>query len=302
MNILKNFTKEFISKESAEVSIKKSIRYALPQDETSSPFVFALLDDNIYIKSEFDSGCNITNEEYEEGYVKAINYSIYNCFSNLFNDELSDGGTFLISENDYSEKGDNISSYTCELLDFIFDLHCKSDETLKFVSYGFMHDIDEIREVPHISLIRSGIDYIHYFLCDMEDNIHDCQTCGRNYYIDWHDNEISAIEKGIPVEQCLSNRDEYERGLMCNAVNGTPMLYCCEECKKENEIKSHNVDKHGKQMSTERGMVYVVGEMTKEEALEAGFGYAFHSSELKCRLYSRCTTDINHREFVIVSD
>lgn len=55
-------------------------------------------------------------------------------------------------------------------------------------------------------------------------------------------------------------------------------------------------------MSTERGMVYVVGEMTKEEALEAGFGYAFHSSELKCRLYSRCTTDINHREFVIVSD
>lgn len=299
-----DISKHFISKESAEIIIKKSIKYALPQDEKSSPFVFALLDDNIYIKSEFDSGCNISDEEYEEGYVKAINYSIYNSFSNLFADELSDGGTFLISDDDYSEKGDNISSYTCELLDFIFDLHCKPDETLKFVSYGFMHDIDEIREVPHISLIRSGIDYIHYVACNMGDDIHDCQTCGRNYYIDWQDDEISAIEKGIPVEQCLIHRDEYERGLMCNAVNGTPMLYCCEECKKEHDrkTKSHNVDRHGKQMSTERGMVYVVGSMTKEEALEAGFGYAFRSSMLKCRLYSRCTTDINHREFVIVSE
>ena len=56
----------------------------------------------------------------------------------------------------------------------------------------------------------------------------------------------------------------------------------------------------GSLFETERGLVYVIGRASREEAIEKGFSYSFSTSRTEvCDLYSRCI-DVNHREFLIV--
>lgn len=60
--------------------------------------------------------------------------------------------------------------------------------------------------------------------------------------------------------------------------------------------------KIGKQIETERGLVYVVREyLTADEAKNNGYTYAFSSYKLNCDLYSKCLDDRGlYHEFVTV--
>lgn len=54
--------------------------------------------------------------------------------------------------------------------------------------------------------------------------------------------------------------------------------------------------------STERGLVYVAECFdAKEDALAAGYEYAF-SSERNGKMYSKITTDANHRQFAVITE
>lgn len=57
------------------------------------------------------------------------------------------------------------------------------------------------------------------------------------------------------------------------------------------------------QMQTERGLIYVEMELTNtDDAENLGFSYAFHSTVLGAKCFSKITTDLNHRVFCIVRD
>lgn len=58
----------------------------------------------------------------------------------------------------------------------------------------------------------------------------------------------------------------------------------------------------GKQMHTERGLVYVAKEFySKEEAIENGYDYCFYSEELNCDCFSKILDELGHRrQFAIV--
>lgn len=61
-----------------------------------------------------------------------------------------------------------------------------------------------------------------------------------------------------------------------------------------------HLDRQARQYNTERGSVWLVGQLGEKVAKSLGFEFAFTSKDKI--LWSRCTTDINHREFVIIDN
>ena len=61
-----------------------------------------------------------------------------------------------------------------------------------------------------------------------------------------------------------------------------------------------HLDRQARQYNTERGNVWLVGQLGERIAKSLGFSYAFTSNGKV--LWSRCTTDINSREFVIIDN
>ena len=61
-----------------------------------------------------------------------------------------------------------------------------------------------------------------------------------------------------------------------------------------------HLDRQARQYNTERGSVWLVGQLGERVAKSLGFSFAFTSNGKV--LWSRCTTDINHREFVIIDN
>lgn len=59
-----------------------------------------------------------------------------------------------------------------------------------------------------------------------------------------------------------------------------------------------------KQTSTERGLIYVVGETDDStEARKEGYSYSFTSRTLDCDVYGKCLDKEGHRhEFVLVRE
>ncbi len=59
-----------------------------------------------------------------------------------------------------------------------------------------------------------------------------------------------------------------------------------------------------KQVSTERGLIYVVREVeNSDEARREGYSYSFTSRRLDCDVYGKCLDKEGHRhEFVLVKE
>ncbi|MCR5837175.1 MAG: hypothetical protein K6G88_11765 [Lachnospiraceae bacterium] len=57
-----------------------------------------------------------------------------------------------------------------------------------------------------------------------------------------------------------------------------------------------------RQVKTERGTICVVAEFkSSEEAMEHGFYYSFHSTDLNCHVFSKCLDDLgHHHQFALV--
>ncbi len=58
----------------------------------------------------------------------------------------------------------------------------------------------------------------------------------------------------------------------------------------------------GKQIQTERGLIFVENEFKSiEEAVAAGYNYSFTSEEIGCDVYGKCLDDRGLRhEFVLI--
>lgn len=62
------------------------------------------------------------------------------------------------------------------------------------------------------------------------------------------------------------------------------------------------MERNGKQVQTERGLIYMCDMFTTPERAEKfGYSFAFHSKDLNCDCYS-VITGINRREFALVYD
>ncbi len=61
-------------------------------------------------------------------------------------------------------------------------------------------------------------------------------------------------------------------------------------------------EKTGKQVQTERGLIYVVGNYNNtEDAKKDGYYYYFTSRDLHCDVYGKCLDDKGYRhEFVLI--
>lgn len=92
-----------------------------------------------------------------------------------------------------------------------------------------------------IKEIKSQKEFNKIINSDDANNIAWCPHCGREYVIDWTEEERNAMLKWssrqMLIQDALPNRTIYERELMRYAWNGSPSMKCCEECDGGIEFK-----------------------------------------------------------------
>lgn len=122
------------------------------------------------------------------------------------------------------------------------------------------------------------------------------EKCGTDDILGWvsirYSDEESIDDIGFR-SYCVNSAEELANKWMdfCNKKDISPY-----EALISAEIKCFKKHYH-----TERGIVYVIGTATEDIAYKAGFGYSFHSKELRRDLFSKCLDDRGlRRQFLLI--